>query len=141
MCRLAPASYVVRSFTMGKVYPTRASFSRSLPSMQTKVPRGLEGRSPRNPPRISISFSQSLPSMQTEIPRGLRGPKPKEPSKDLNICHQWRGQGTQAIAQVHDIRVLIFWLFIYPRTYKRLKGTLRYNGGKRDNFRMQNCSV
>ena len=40
---------------MGKVYPTRASFSQSLPSMQTKIPRGLEGRSPRNPPRISIS--------------------------------------------------------------------------------------
>ena len=53
VCRLAPASYVVRSFTMGKVYPTRASFSQSLPSMQTKIPRGLEGRSPRNPPRIS----------------------------------------------------------------------------------------
>ena len=80
----------------GKVYPTRASFSRSLPSMQTKVPRGLEGRSPRNPPRISISFSQSLPSMQTKIPTGLWGPKPKEPSWDLNICHQWRGQGTLA---------------------------------------------
>ena len=48
---------------MGKVYPTRAS------------------------------FSQSLPSIQTKIPRGLWGPKPKEP---LNICHQWRGQVTQA---------------------------------------------
>ena len=40
---------------MGKVYPTKASFSQYLPSMLTKVARGLQGRSPSNPPGILIS--------------------------------------------------------------------------------------
>ena len=40
---------------MGKVYPSRASFSQYLPSRSAESPEAYEGQSPRNPPRISIS--------------------------------------------------------------------------------------
>ena len=72
---------------MGKVYPTKASSSQSLPSMQTKIPRELR-----------------------QLPKSMK----------------------------YEFE---FFGFLFTPGHIRLKGTLRYNGGKWDNFRMHNCSV
>ena len=93
MCRLAPASYVVGSFTIGN---------------------------------LSIFFIVFTINAD-ESPQGPIEPQPGEPSRDLNICHQWRGQGTQA----HDLpiwqHISIFTTFEKQSMINRLSNPINRN--------------
>ena len=60
-------------------------------------------------------------------PRAYEGRSPRNPSKDLNICHQWQGQGTQA----HNLpiwqHISIFTTFEKQSMINRLSNPINRN--------------